>query len=89
MTILDHLESIITIGKARGYCYRQPTRYGESVPNESESIAWHCSELDALGCPWIAQNKALAYVNDADTKKVWEQFFTRQLREIAQSCLSS
>ena len=81
--ILDHLETILLIAIRKGDQIRNPWRYSIDSDPISTSVGLVCHQLDELACPWLIQNLALNYINNADTSKVWDELHSRQLNCIA------
>lgn len=89
MNKVDWIERLIVAAYVKGLHLRGLKGIRQSDVDEIKNIVeYACENLDALGVSWSIQNKALAFINDIDDQKVWQQLFKRSHKQIAQGILS-
>ena len=87
--IIDHLESLLSLAAGKGYKLRGHANDTHTSDSISESVKYHCTYLDDLGCPWSVQNRILHYINNIDRQEVWEKLFKQSWRTIAAEALAA
>lgn len=85
---LGWIENLLLVALRAGERIRFPDRYDGIEDDTSKCVKIACEELDALGCPWLIQNRALSYINNVDSSNTWEDLHRRQISEIANEIVS-
>ena len=85
-SVRNHLESLLIIALNHGRYLRKPGFvYSKEIKKQfHESIMFHFSELDKLGCAWRIQNSIMYFYNNVDIQEVYEKLFKMQLIDIVE-----